>query len=146
MQVIIRRSMQWGRIELRISARDSERFNAVSGPFPVLRTLAIETMEQVSNYVHPIVPSLNLEILHHAPVLQYCTISFKSAVTRHAPLSITNFGRCHASLGPLLNLQVVTQAPNCLKKKKRQKRQNFRFRCRNFRGVTQKIGGCRNVE
>jgi hypothetical protein len=36
------------------------------------------------------------------------------------PLSITNFGQGHTSLGPLSNLQEVTQAPNCLKKKKGQ--------------------------
>jgi hypothetical protein len=44
----------------------------------------------------------------------------------HTPLSITNFGRGHASLGPLSNLQVVTQALNCLKNEKKGKKdKNF---------------------
>jgi hypothetical protein len=42
------------------------------------------------------------------------TLYFFLQIGSHASrtlLSITNFGRCHASLGPLSNLQVVTQVP-----------------------------------
>jgi hypothetical protein len=49
------------------------------------------------------------------------TVLFRSNRQSRTPLSIMNFGRGHASLGPLSNLQVVTQAPNCQKKIKNKK-------------------------
>jgi hypothetical protein len=39
------------------------------------------------------------------------------------------------------NFEQVSKLP-----KKVQKRQNFRFKCRNFQGVPQKFNGCQNVE
>jgi hypothetical protein len=45
--------------------------------------------------------------------LLYNFVQIGSHASR-TPLSITNFGRCHASLRPLSNLQAVTQAPKML--------------------------------
>ncbi|KAJ6563934.1 hypothetical protein B0H19DRAFT_1140056, partial [Mycena capillaripes] len=46
LEIILAKSTQWGRLELRISTYDFERFNAlVLGPFPVLQSLAIEVMD-----------------------------------------------------------------------------------------------------
>jgi hypothetical protein len=50
--------------------------------------------------------------------LLYFFVQIGSHASR-TPLSITNFGQCHASLGPLSNLQAVTQVPKLPKKCKK---------------------------
>jgi hypothetical protein len=60
------------------------------------------------------------EVLKNAQQLEvlYFFLQIGSHTSR-TPLSITKFGRGHASLGPLLNLQVVTQVPKLPKKCKK---------------------------
>jgi hypothetical protein len=70
--------------------------------------------------VSPTKSGLKSDFMKVSKVLYYF-VQIGSHASR-TPLSITNFRRGHASLGPLPNLQVVTQAPNCLKKKKKAKK------------------------
>jgi hypothetical protein len=83
-------------------------------------------------------PSSNRVLLVNIMIL-YFFLQIGSHASR-TPLSITNFGRGHASLGPLSNLQVVTQAPNCLEKeKKKAKKAKFSVQMPKFSRCHAKI-------
>jgi hypothetical protein len=72
----------------------------------------------------------------------YCSISFKSTVTRHAPLSIAWQG----SRVTWLFVEPPEHHTGLKIACKTQKSQKFRFGVENFAGVTPKFGCCRNVE